>query len=177
MIIGVDVGVRRLAIASPSMVRATSVDLGAKPGIRHAELGEISDWLWMTLSQWGEPGEMELVIEQPMLMRVGASTQTLEAMSHTIGAVMSADSWRSALIVNQSTWKSLLLGYGNADKADHEEWLFVTSQALYGACDTEDEYDAMCIGLFGELLQDGLVSIPERKPRKRAAKKTAPAAE
>lgn len=174
MIIGVDIGVRRLAIASPTAIWATSLDLGTKPGVRHIELGDLSEWLWMTLMTLGEAGQMDLVVEQPMLTH---DSGVFESMSHTIGAVLSADTWHSALVVHPSTWKSQLLGYGNADKADHEEWLYVNSPTLYNACDTEDEYDAMCIGLFGELLEDGLVEIPERKPRKRAAKKTTPAAE
>lgn len=180
-VIGVDIGVRRLAIACPEMGWTTHVDLGRRRTGRHAlmrheELASLKRWLWNTMTDvirlGVHPGDMALVIEQPMLAAVGGSTQTLEHMSEVIGMVLAADSWGSAKMVNVSTWKALLLGYGHADKEDIDAWLRLTAPELRQLCGTEDEVDAMCIGLFGVMLHDGL--IEESAPKKRARKKATP---
>lgn len=176
-VVGVDVGVRRLAMACPDQGWSDYVDLGRQHGrndhfARHEELSYLKDWCWSAMVDWDcDVREVDLVIERTTASHA-TTAATGEAMNQTIGVVLAADDWRSATLVAQSTWKAQLLGYGHADKEDINAWLRLSAPALHAICSTEDEVDAMCIGLYGVMLHDGVIEVPA--PKKRARKKVSP---
>jgi Holliday junction resolvasome RuvABC endonuclease subunit len=164
--VGIDVGIRRLAIGIPQMGYPASIDLG-KPGklTREEELLTLAEWLTSEVDD-----TMGLWVEMPYLSNGPAANQTTSiGMAETVGMIRSASRWHSVTMVGQSTWKAMVLGDGRADKSEVAMWLRENEPRLFDVCQGEDEMDAMCLGIYGQLRAEGAILPPEahkRAPRR-----------
>lgn len=167
--VGIDIGGRRLAYGWPYWSTVESFDLGskAKSGMpRDAELRAMRDWLNHHL-----PIGVQLWVDIPFAGNGGVAAAQM--LSETVGMVLSAQEWtRPPIMAHQATWKSQLLGNHMAGKAEIQSWLAEHHPDLAALCKTEDEYDAMVIGIYGRERTAGRILAPEPKKRKRRAKKT-----
>jgi Holliday junction resolvasome RuvABC endonuclease subunit len=175
--IGVDIGIRRLAIGVPMYNHAYHCDL-EKPGVweRDQELRTMTQWLReiVNLYLYVPAKDIHLWVEQPFLSNGGKSNQTTTiAMAETVGAVQAAMLWGSVNIVSQSTWKAQVCGNGRLDKLQVGDWLAMHHPGLSDICSGQDEVDAMCIGLYGIGRSSGEILAPVAKPKKKRKLKEA----
>lgn len=164
--VGIDIGKRRIAYGWPSWERSGSFDLGKKPGpSRDWELRQMQHWLTRYI-----PVGAHLWVDQAFA-GVG-NVATAQSLSETISAVMTAAEWEHPpVLVHSSTWKSGLVGDHLASKAVTRAWLVDYYPDLAVACTTEDEVDAMVIGLYGQMRSNGgILPPPPRRHRRRTRK-------
>ena len=78
--------------------------------------------------------------------------------------VLSTVLWGRAERVDASTWKMNLLGpgHGHASKGEVRPVAELDWPQLYRLCETEDEKDAMCISLYGQMRHEGKVGPPTK---------------
>ena len=174
--IGIDVGMRRLAVASWDLGFASHMELKAptpaKPANRADELNQMGRWLWdVLMDHQVQPQHVIAWVERSYVGNSARNPATALALAETVGMVLSTVLWGRAERVDASTWKMNLLGpgHGHATKTEVAYWLQSTWPQLYAICDTEDEGDAMCISLYGQMRHDGTVGPPSRAKRKRAS--------
>lgn len=160
-VVGVDVGLRRLAYSWPYWGLAASFDL-KKPGLpRDVELRMMQDWLVSKL-----PTGAQLYVDQAFAGQ--GAVAVAQRLTETIAAVMTAQQWVvSPVIVHQATWKSQIIGNHMAGKDEINAWLLEHRPDLHQQCSTEDEVDATVIGLYGQGRVDGSILAPEPKKAKR----------
>ena len=166
--VGIDLGVRRLAIGWPYWGVSYAIDLGKAPAERGHELRALQEWVRETL-----PDHVRLWIENPYVSNGLARNQTTSlAMSETLSAVLTAHQWGyPPERVGQSTWKAQVIGNGRASKEEVQVWLHQMYPDLWDAVEgDEDRCDAMCIGLYGTLRTKGAVEPPVSRPKKRRRK-------
>ena len=164
--IGIDIGTHRLAYGWPYWTMAASVDLS-----RHKPKGQSRDTELRTLQAWLVryiPTGAQLWIDQPFAGQ--GNVATAQSMSETVSAVLTAQDWAvPPVVVHQSTWKVATVGDPHANKAATHAWLSEHYPHLAVVCDTEDEVDAMVIGLYGQMRSNGQVNAPApHRPRRRA---------
>ena len=168
--VGVDIGVRRIALGIPHLRLTHAVDLGKKIGVRHRELYHLSGWMSQALPV---PGAVRLWIETPFMSNGPKANQTTTIkMAEVVGAIKAAGEWAAVDLVGQSTWKAQVCGNGRAEKEDVWAWLEVNHPELFANClSDQDRMDAMCIGLYGMMRSSGQVQPPApKKPKKRKPK-------
>ena len=171
--IGVDIGVRRIALGCPTSGLSYAVDLGKKPGIRYQELYQLAAWVGQVFPI---PGLIHLWVEQPYLSNgPGRNQNTTIAMAEVVGAIKAAAEWGQVDLVGQSTWKAQVVGDGRADKEEVALWLKTRHRDLYAKCALDqDQMDAMCIGLYGMMRTSGEIPAPPpKKAKKRKPKEAA----
>lgn len=174
--VGVDVGLRRLAVASWDFGFADSVQLpkptAARPANRANELNLLARWLWDVLSENQlRPEHVNLWVERSYVGNSVGNPATAMGLAETVGAVLTAGQWAQAERVDASTWKMNLLGpgKGHASKEMVEAWLRSEWPQLVAVCGTEDQVDAMCISMYGQMRDDGRASAPTKVRRKKAS--------
>ena len=170
--VGVDIGVRRIALGLPQLGLSHAVDLGTKVGIRNVELYHLSGWMSQVLPV---PGNIHLWIETPFMSNGPKANQTTTIkMAEVVGTIKSAGEWAEVTLVGQSTWKAQVCGSGKTDKEGVAQWLFDHRPELYPKCRADqDRIDAMCIGLYGMMRTSGQVQPPVSKKRKKRKPKEA----
>jgi len=180
--IGIDVGMRRLAVASWDLGFAKSFELKAptpaKPANRANELNQLGRWLWdVLMDHQVQPQHVVAWVERSYVGNSVGNPATALALAETVGMVLSTVLWGRAERVDASTWKMNLLGpgHGHASKGEVSLWLSLEWPQLYQLCETEDEKDAMCISLYGQMRHDGKVGPPTKSARKRASVARGPA--
>lgn len=165
--VGVDIGMNRIALAVPELAYADSIDLGKRKrnGRRDVELRQLQGWL----ATWLTPGAV-LWIDRPLFQ--GTGTSAGERLTETASAIMTALPWYIEPVeIHSSSWKSKVLGNHLASKDEIQSWLEINRPDLAQACQTEDEFDAMVIGLYGQGRASGEILAPVKpKPKKRAAR-------
>ena len=174
--IGIDIGMRRLALASWDRAFASSIELRrpttAHPANRADELNQLGRWLWdVLLDHQIEPQNARAWVERSYVGNSVGNPATALALAETVGMVLSTVLWQRAERVDASTWKMNLLGegHGHASKYEVGYWMQSEWPQLYSRCDTDDEIDAMCISLYGQMRHDGTVEPPSKAKRKRAS--------
>lgn len=164
--VGVDIGLRRLAIAWPYWGIASSFDMGKSSGrSRDWELRAMQKWL-RTQAEDGP----QLWIDQAFAQ---ASVAVAQRLTETIAAVMTAREWhRPPIVVHSMTWKSQVIGNHRADKDEIKAYLQEHHPKLAEKCHTEDEHDAMVIGLYGKGRSEGVIlaPVPKKKSVRRSKK-------
>lgn len=161
--VGIDVGLRRLAIAMPDLAYAANINLpGPHKLTREEELYQLQDFLAREVPEH----IVSVWLELPYVSHGGRSNPNVTiGMAETVGAVRCFRAGISVETVVPSTWKKEVCGDGRTDKDATSAWLLEHEPELFDACDTEDEIDAMCIGLYGKMRQTGLVMPPVSKPK------------
>ena len=169
--IGVDVGKRRLSFGSPMTSQVFSIDL-KKPGDRAIELSTMSRWVRnVAIPGFGySPSEISLWIEAAYVGTKVLNISTAMGLAETIGVVQSSAQWGMSEVIGTSTWKSAALGNWHADKDFVAKWLEEFYPDLFDICHSQDEIDALCIGIYGTMRADGRVAAPVHKPKKRKKK-------
>lgn len=153
--IGVDYGVRRIAVAFPAMKIAHVYDCTkmskAEGWDRSQELGEMANWLKATVWPLYGIDPPTLFVESPIGGASG-NMRTAVQMGETSGAILACFPGR-AVQVAPSSWKALVCGSGRLDKAAVAQWLETHHPALAEACRKpsgkldQDRVDATCLGL------------------------------
>jgi hypothetical protein len=164
--VGIDVGKSRLAFAWPAVYsQAGSIDLASQKLPRSVELQWLQAWLITKL-----PTGVQLWIDRPLF--AGTGTESGARLTETVSAVLTAQEWDyEPHMVFNMTWKSQVLGNTSASKDDIRRWVEENHPELAAVCQTEDEYDAMVIALYGQGRSNGRILAPEPKKPKRRVKK------
>jgi hypothetical protein len=172
--VGVDIGMRRLAVGSPTRMWSKAIDL-KNPGDRYVELNKLTDWLLDSLrADLGiGPDAVNLWIEASYVGNKVQNIHTALSLAETIGAIQGIAEWGRCEVIGQSTWKAQVCGHGNLDKQEVLEWLWYNHQDMFDLCEAnQDRIDAMCIGIYGDLRMAGYIDPPVHKPKKRKKRAT-----
>jgi Holliday junction resolvasome RuvABC endonuclease subunit len=164
--LGVDYGVRRIAVANLTDGFALSFEI-KKCADRGSELNYLADRyqeLLIELSATYGIGNIHLWIEGAIMGHL--NVQVAVAMGATQGAIMGTHG-APCTIVPPATWKAGTVGNGGAGKDDVADWLQIYHSDLYAICHSQDEIDAMCMALYGRMLTDGEIEPPKPKPKKK----------
>lgn len=163
MHVGVDVGVRRIAVGCANPPFSSSIDLGASGGHRQTEVGLLERWC-RSLPLRGA----HFWVEKPYMSSSITNPDTSIAMGETVGVIRTAFARNEVTMVHQSSWKAAVIGSGKADKAAVQAFLLEHHPELAALCmGVEDRYDAMAIGIYGTLVAEGTVSLPVPKAQRR----------
>ncbi|HEY5787696.1 MAG TPA: hypothetical protein VIT65_23270 [Microlunatus sp.] len=166
--IGIDFGVRRIALGSADPPFSNHIDLGKKPLDRQVEIHQLTRFL----RGQGLGHATTVWVEHPFMGRGNSNIATAISLGETVGIIRGARLWLTVNIVHQSTWKAGLLGNGGANKDEIAIWLATHHPQLFSIClDNQDRMDAMCIGLYGKLRLEGVIDPPT--PRLKSRKKRA----
>lgn len=149
---GIDLGKRRIALSTfevkggeIDLLDVTEVDL--RPTVRGKELRLLAETAGATaLSfKWDRAW-----IEEPL---VGRSVSASMSLSETKGAVeMILGEMLDVHTVNVRVWKLVTVGDGGAGKDQIRTYVDENHHDYALRCDSQDAYDAVCIGLYGALL-------------------------
>lgn len=162
MIYGVDVGMRRLAVASPDAGIFEKIDLGRKIGDRRQELLILSNWFDELIM----PGA-DVWVESAIMGGAG-NVQTAVKLAMTVGVLYASPGPATMQTVAPSSWKAAVCGHGHASKDDVRAWVETHLPASATACaDIEDLFDATCIAVYGRLATQGELGEKRRVPRRR----------
>lgn len=162
MIFGVDVGMRRLAVACVEAEVYAAVDLGTKPGQRQRELQKLCGWFEEQV-----PPEAEVWVETAIGGASG-NLQTAIKLAMTVGALHGVHRSGPMFTVAPSSWKAAVVGHGHADKDAVRDWVASRLPKSAKACaGVQDLYDAVCIATFGQLVHEGRLAAPSSMPRRR----------
>jgi Holliday junction resolvasome RuvABC endonuclease subunit len=143
MIFGIDVAMRKIAIAEITQPRVEVYEL-KKPIDRGQELRDMGFWL-SELVPWVREGEVFL---EAAVVAGARNIQSTIKVAQTIGAVMTVLPGVRQVAI--SSWKMATVGNGSASKDQVRDWLNRTHPDLALLCDgNQDLYDATCIALYG----------------------------
>jgi Holliday junction resolvasome RuvABC endonuclease subunit len=146
MIFGIDVAMRRIAIAEITQPRVEVYEL-KKPIDRGQELRDMGFWL-SELVPWMRGGPVYL---EAAVVAGARNIQSTIKVAQTIGAVMTVVPGVQQVAI--SSWKLSTVGNGNASKQQVRDWLDLTHPDLALLCDgNQDLYDATCIALHGQAM-------------------------
>lgn len=165
--IGIDYGVRRVAVACPSQGWVTALTLN--PGRdRASELEELANYAWHEVMD--RQLASELIYIESAIGGMSGNIQTIVGMAETCGAVMACFPGRITRVAPAS-WKAAVCGNGRLDKQGVSTWLSTHHPSLAEACRLpngkldQDRVDATCLGLYVPGLAAG-----RRVPRSRTRK-------
>ena len=150
---GIDLGVRKIAISVFLEGELESCHVYESPeGVfRDVQLKELAGFtehicgsLFPTDAVW---------IEDTI---IGNNRKYSIKLAQTMGAVQSAlgymrlEQGTDTRVVDNKTWKKVIVGNGNANKDTVRDYIDVTHPAYALLCDgDQDLYDATCVGLYG----------------------------
>jgi Holliday junction resolvasome RuvABC endonuclease subunit len=150
-IAGIDLGKQRVSVVTYLLTSANAVQLKdvttvlVHPTVRGQELHTLAKAVTgvSQSQQWDYA-----FIEEPL---VGRGVKASMEISQTAGAIMAslAAIGTHIELINVQTWKMQIVGKGNAGKGDIRLYLDENHPKYAASCESQDEYDAACIGLFG----------------------------
>lgn len=160
---GVDVGMRRLAVACPE-TGEVHVNVLRVSDRRDLELHTLQAWVGRIIP----PGSRVWCEAQFQMPRLGQTGIKL-AMTAAVVLASAVEHGGTGTLVPPSSWKAEVVGHGGADKDRIRDWLTEHHPALAEACaGDQDAFDAACLGLYGQHVVAGLVSaspVRRRRPR------------
>lgn len=149
---GIDLGKRRIAIATfevndGEIDLIDLTDVGMRVGIRTRgrELGVLADTI---LGISLEYDWHEAFVEEPLM---GMSVASSMSLAESAGVAQFALGDVNTTMVNVRTWKHVVLGNGNASKGQIRTYVDQNHPLYASWCDSQDAYDAVCIGYYGAL--------------------------
>lgn len=150
-IAGIDLGKHRVSVVTYLLTSANVAQLKdvttvlVHPTVRGQELHSLAKAVAGVShsQQWDYA-----FIEEPL---VGRGVKASMEISQTAGAILASLSAVGVHteLVNVATWKMQVIGRGNAGKQDIKVYLNENHPKYAAECESQDEYDAACIGLFG----------------------------
>ena len=164
MDVGVDVGMRRLAVCCPESGLVDTIDLGKKVNPRRdLELHVLQAWAGRVIP----PGSRVWCEAQFQMPGLGTTGIKL-AMTAAVVLASAVEHGGTGTLVPPASWKAAVVGHGGADKARVRAWLLEHHPALAAACgEDQDLTDAACLGFYGRSVVAGLVP-PGKLPRRRS---------
>lgn len=158
-------------MSCPQYGLVDSIDLTKMTGSREAVLSRLAMWtdeFYRSVLHLCRHRDIELWIEKAFLSNSGArSLNATLSLAEVSTVVRVSAPWAAVEQVIPATWKAAVTGYGRADKEDIQAWLALNDPELAEFCQREDEYDASCIGYYGQMRLEFGITPPERKPRAR----------
>ena len=155
-VVGVDPSSRKLAIAIDDGIKRFEIVQAPRS---LTDRGQIIHHLYQGFQAVADQlGEMHIFLEAPVVGRGGAHSTIVQAQAATVVHLIGVTSSSSVLHeVNNKRWKKVVVGSGNADKAQIRAWLTEReSDWATLAADDQDLVDAACILLYGQhLLERG----------------------
>lgn len=148
IICGIDLGSRKTAVARLSQApdgeaSLSAVTLLVHPAHRGMELYALANYTAAACVN----ADM-VYIEEPLVGRGVKASMALSQVAGTLMAKLAGEQIPCDL-VNVKTWKSKVVGNGNADKKAIEMWLKENHPKYAAHCGDQDQFDAACIALFG----------------------------
>lgn len=149
---GIDLGKRRIALVTfevngdeIEVVDLTEVILRVGSRSRELELVALADSAMEVCmdQEWSQA-----FVEEPL---VGRSVTASMALAESAGAVRAALWSTQVTMVNVRVWKSEVVGNGGAGKDLVRSYVDENHPAYASWCDSQDAYDAVCIGYYGAL--------------------------
>lgn len=162
IVVGIDYGVRRVALAVPSNGTAWSIDGPSDARSDVLNWAAMGDWVAAIID---DLDPTLVVIEHPLVSRSKTNLMTTMRLSMTAGALALAVAGARpggvpVVLVDQAAWKKDVLGNGNLGKDEVARQLAGRFPLLYAACRDQDEVDAMCVALWGEIqLNRGALAV------------------
>lgn len=154
MILGVDIGVRKVAVFGHTDVVTMAYAFHSAPAARHTELKHLQFKMMELIS--GIDEYVALVIEEPPFVN---NRRTFMQLAQTTGMLLSLPV--AGYMVPVANWKQRTVGKGNASKADVASWLEREFPRHYELCNgDQDLYDAAAIHHYGLgiVLREAVVS-------------------
>lgn len=155
VIFGVDLGTRRIAVASADHSYLVELSLEGARSKRQfpqeTDAGsELGRWVSEQLAPFGYGGH-HFFVERPVTLRGRKQNiRTAVGQGLSAGAVISYLPGVTHVVEN-SQWKLEVVGNGHADKAEVRRWLEDRQPALAALCaGSEDGADAFCLSLYGQ---------------------------
>lgn len=159
MIVGVDLGTRRAALAAIDAGWVWSVDLGTARGKRdfpsEIEAGKrlgflAGEALHQALISGYE--DLRFFYERPVVFK-NVNTSVGQALA--AGAFFARLTGVFTQIYPSAVWKKEVIGSGNASKDDTRAWVESEYPTLAAACEgIEDRFDAVAICEFGRRMEE-----------------------
>lgn len=155
--VGVDLAVRRIALAIPAEGIVERLKLPAK--IELEDCGRhLGRWAVDMLRGYNF-ARTEMFMERPFMGGSHGNVRTAVSQGIVAGGIIALlrdEGCPVRLIEHPSLWKKGVVGHGNANKERTGEWLAERHPALSEACRfdgkiDEDCVDAVCIGLHGDM--------------------------
>ena len=161
MIIGLDTAANRWHAAAEGGVTGCCPELKGKrwedPDVRRKHLAGTFD-LWLAdVLAGGEPSRVWVFCEEPLALKNGKTTRLLSLAAGALwdrGAITGVE-W---VWVDVATWKRVIIGNGNADKAEIAAWVQFHLGKTY---DEADHYDARCLLELGKLVIETGIRAPD----------------
>ena len=151
IVLGVDYGTARIAIAGPSIMHFEEVIL--RPGDNLGALDVLAETLWNAVTRTHAD---VVVVESPIQggsrnVRVGIS------LGMVAGAlcVAARQAGASVQLVPPASWKKMVVGHGNANKEQVALWLQSEHPELRAEAHSQDLVDATCLALSATEPVDG----------------------
>ena len=148
---GIDYGVSRIAIAIPSLGEFQEFVL--KPGDNSANLAVLAEITWNTVIS----AHAEVVAVEAPIQGMSRNVRVGISLAMVAGAVTVAAQQAGARVdvVPPSSWKKAVVGVGNANKDQVNDFLERHHPGLHAKCRSQDMVDAVCIALYAQTLLAG----------------------
>jgi hypothetical protein len=108
---------------------------------------------WLHLSLTGAD-RLEIWCEEPLALQNGKTTRLLSLAAGALWDVADPVTRISWEWVDVSHWKAVIVGNGNADKERIRAFVLDRDPDLVRWDDEPDLYDAYCLRLYGELVEE-----------------------
>lgn len=155
--VGVDYGLRRLAVVSAFDGVLCDVDVGVRPG-SCSPLEALHILVDTYCNAMMHRHAAVVAVEAP-IVGIRRNVRTGLQMSMVAGAIAASalQGGSSVRLVEPATWKKAVVGSGGATKDDVREYLSQHHPALYQGTQSQDAVDAACLALYavGELVDEG----------------------
>lgn len=151
VVAGVDYGVSRIAIAIPS--RSEFHEFVLKPGDNHKNLDVLAEITWNAVVS----AHAEVVAVEAPIQGMSRNVRVGISLAMVAGAVVVAaqQAGASVDVVPPATWKKAVVGFGNANKDQVNDFLAKHHPRLHAKCPSQDMVDATCIALYAEKVLAG----------------------
>jgi Holliday junction resolvasome RuvABC endonuclease subunit len=143
VILGVDYGTARIAIAGPSIMHFEEVVL--RPGDNLGALDVLAETLWNAVKRT----HADVVVVESPIQGASRNVRVGISLGMVAGAICVAarQAGASVLLVPPATWKKTVVGHGNANKEQVAQWLQSEHPDLRANAHSQDLVDATCIAL------------------------------
>lgn len=151
--LGIDYGVRRVAVGSVDPRFIYDIKVSAAPGEPNDPdaLDELYRDIRVIVSSLVKKDGVLVAIESP-IQGASANIKTGLRLAQVAGAIQVAcrHAGAATLLVAPSEWKKAVVGVGNAGKDQVDEWLAANHPHLRAACHSQDAVDATCLALHAQ---------------------------
>ena len=166
-LLGIDLGIHKIAVAvflegTCAHTAAHEVDPGST---RDQQLSELASYV----HGMGQLHDVSSVWIEDVI--IGNNRKYSLQLAQTLGAVLSDLAHlrylqgTDARVVDNKTWKKHIIGSGNASKEAVRNYIDVTYPAYAALCGVDqDQYDAVCVGIYGSRILDQAARITLADP-------------